>query len=140
MAGENDNLVPLNERTKEEQREIASKGGKASVESRRRKRDFKVIAEQLLDMKVKKGIAANLDAITSLPELKNKNISVAEAIMIAITQNAMKGDIQSINFIRDITGQKPKDELEVKATVNEGKLGSILRQLEAKSISKDDSE
>lgn len=130
MAGENDNLVPLNERTKEEQREIASKGGKASVESRRRKRDFRLIAEQLLDMKVKKGIGANLDTITSLPELKNKNITVAEAIMIAIAQQAMKGDIQSANYIRDITGQKPKDEIEMTASISEGKLGSILKQLE----------
>jgi len=37
----NQNLIPLNKRTKGKQREIASKGGKASVEARRKKKAAK---------------------------------------------------------------------------------------------------
>lgn len=46
MAGGNDNLIPMNERTKDEQREIARKGGIASGESRRRR---KTLAQVLRD-------------------------------------------------------------------------------------------
>lgn len=126
----NGNLIPNSQRTPEELRAITSKGGKASGEARRRKRDFKEIAQHILTMTVKNGSQADLEAIQSIADLKGQNITVADAIMIAITQNAMKGDIQSANYIRDITGQKPKDEVAVTATVNEGKLGSILKQLE----------
>ncbi|KAF5037075.1 hypothetical protein DSECCO2_568480 [anaerobic digester metagenome] len=135
---QNNNLIPNSERTPEELRAITSKGGKASAEARRRRRDFKEIAQHLLTMTVKNGLQDDLEAIRSIAELKGQNITVADAIMIAITQNAMKGDIQSANYIRDITGQKPKDEVELTATVNEGKLGSILKQLEknTKSIKK----
>lgn len=126
----NGNLIPNSQRTPEELRAITSKGGKASGEARRRKRDFKEIAQHILTMTVKNGLQDDLETIQSIAELKGQNITVADAIMIAITQNAMKGDIQSANYIRDITGQKPKEEVAVTATVNEGKLGSILKQLE----------
>ena len=46
MAGGNDNLIPMNERTKDEQREIATAGGKASGEARRRR---KTLAQVLRD-------------------------------------------------------------------------------------------
>ena len=46
MAGGNDNLIPMNERTKDEQREIARKGGIASGESRRR---WKTLVQVLRD-------------------------------------------------------------------------------------------
>ena len=40
MANE-ENLIPMDERTENEQREIARKGGKKSGEARRRKKDMK---------------------------------------------------------------------------------------------------
>ena len=40
MANEK-NLIPFNERTKSQQREIASKGGKASVEAKRKRKTLK---------------------------------------------------------------------------------------------------
>lgn len=47
MANEQ-NLIPFFERTESEQREICSKGGKKSGETRRKKRDMKAVMEQLL--------------------------------------------------------------------------------------------
>ena len=44
------NLIPQSERTKEEQREIARAGGKASGRSRRRKRQFRDELEMLLPL------------------------------------------------------------------------------------------
>lgn len=44
----NKNLIPMNERTKEEQREIARKGGRESGKVRRRKRTMKDAAHLIL--------------------------------------------------------------------------------------------
>ena len=45
-------LIPMNERTEEEQKKIASKGGKASGEARRRKRTLQSAAQMILSLKV----------------------------------------------------------------------------------------
>ena len=51
-----DNLIPLNQRTKEEQRLIARMGGIASGEARREKATMKATLEKLLQEKNDKGI------------------------------------------------------------------------------------
>ena len=51
MANE-DNLIPMNKRTKSEQRKIASEGGKASGESRRAKKTMREYADFLLSLEV----------------------------------------------------------------------------------------
>lgn len=55
MATGTDNLIPMNERTKEEQKEIAKMGGIASGEARREKATMKKALEMLLDEKNSKG-------------------------------------------------------------------------------------
>lgn len=51
--GNIDNLVSLADRTTEEQREIATKGGIASGEARRRKRDMRELMKLMLEEKPK---------------------------------------------------------------------------------------
>ena len=48
MTKGKDNLIPMNERTKDEQREIAQKGGIASGKARRHKRTMKEAAQIIL--------------------------------------------------------------------------------------------
>ena len=43
MADGHENLIPMNQRTKEQQREIATKGGIASGEARRENKQIKEI-------------------------------------------------------------------------------------------------
>ena len=50
-----EDLIPMNKRTKEEQKEIATKGGKASGIARREKATMKKTLEMLLDEKNNKG-------------------------------------------------------------------------------------
>lgn len=51
MSGLNDeNLIPLTERSKKEQREIRSKGGKASQAKQREKKRFKELAKMLSEL------------------------------------------------------------------------------------------
>lgn len=49
MANGRDNLIPQNRRTKEEQREIAKMGGKASGRARKEKASMRKAAQMILD-------------------------------------------------------------------------------------------
>lgn len=62
MANGHENLIPLDQKTKEEQREICSKGGKASQKVQAEKRTFKKAIEWLAnsDIKITKGTMHDL--------------------------------------------------------------------------------
>lgn len=106
------NLIPFNELTEGEQREIASKGGKASAKARRAKRDMKESLEILFSMAVKQGNVTDIDTIKDFASLKDENITVEQAMLIAQIQKALKGDTQALAFLRDTAGQKPVDRVE----------------------------
>ena len=67
----------------------------------------------LLSLAIKKGVPADSEEFLSLEELSDKNISVQTAINVAMVQRAMMGDVQAATYIRDTTGQKPTDKVEV---------------------------
>ena len=99
-------LIPMNERTEEEQKKIASKGGKASGEARRRKRTLQSAAQLILSLKV-------TDPET-IEELKKQGIDVPEgmtlreAMMAVQIAKAQKGDLQAAKFVRDTVGENPQ--------------------------------
>lgn len=94
-----DNLIPFNERTKEEQREIAKKGGVASGEARRRKKDLKIALEALLEKEYNNG--------------KGEKISGAELLAYKQFDKALKGDTKAFEVVRDTAGQKPVERVVV---------------------------
>ena len=114
-----DNLIPLNERTKEEQREITKKGGIASGEARRRNKSMQELTRYILSMSLNSGESHTVEEIQSLAEIKGKNLSVDEAIIIKQVEKALKGDLQSATFVRDTSGQKPVEKQEVNTTIND---------------------
>ena len=116
MAGE-ENLIPFNERTEEEQKRIARMGGKASGEARRRKKTMKENLELLLTMSVGKGNKADIEKGENIKEYAKENVTVEQAILIAQIQKALKGDAQAFEMIRDLIGEKPVDKKEVSASV-----------------------
>ena len=83
MANEK-NLIPLNERTKSKQREIASKGGKASVEAKRKR---KTLREELL--------------------LLLDDGNTREAVSAALIRSAKKGSVKAFEVLRDTIGERP---------------------------------
>ena len=95
-------------------REEHVKGGKASAESRRRKKEMRERLELLLSMPIKSGKGAELEQIKNFASLKGKNITVEDAILIAIAQKALKGDIPAGTFIRDTVGEKPTESQNIK--------------------------
>ena len=87
LAGK-ENLVSLADRTTEEQRAIASAGGKASGEARRKRKTLK---EELLLM---------------LAEGETQ-----KSVTLALIEKAMGGDTKAFEGIRDTIGEKPVDKV-----------------------------
>lgn len=104
------NLIPLSERTTSEQREIQSKGGKASGASRRRKRDMAKAMKMLLDMPAMEGMDAYLKKM-GLPEMEMTNQMAMLSVMLV---KAASGDVRAAEFVRDTSGCNPKIRLEEK--------------------------
>ncbi len=104
-----DNLIPFSERTKEEQRRIATMGGKASGEARREKKLLKEQIKLLLSLPLK-----DEKAKKQLEKLgiDVDNIDNQMAMVIAMWQKAIRGDVQAFNTLRDTVGEKPKDLVE----------------------------
>ena len=113
-----EDLIPQSERTKEEQKAIARKGGIASGKARREKKLMRETLDIILSMPMKNGKNADVESIRSFAALKGKNISVQEAILIAQVQKAMKGDTKAAEYVRDTIGQKPVENVVMGGEVN----------------------
>lgn len=98
--------------TPEQRAEMGRRGGIASGEAKRRKKAMRERLEIMLDMPLKDGRLADIEAIQSFAALKGKNITVADAMMIAQIQNALKGDTSAAVFVRDTAGQNPSLKVE----------------------------
>ena len=108
MANEQ-NLRPSEYKLSQEE---AKKGGIASGETRRRKRDIRLALEALLE-KEYKGKSGEL-------------ITGAEAIAIKQMEKALKGDTRAFEVIRDSSGQKPVDKI-VLAEVSQDVIDEVER-------------
>lgn len=95
-----ENLKPFNERTEDEQRELAKKGGKASGKARRRKKELKELLELALSQPSE--IVEGEDNYT--------------AITAALIQKAIQGDTKAYEVIRDTLGQKPTEQQQMDLT------------------------
>lgn len=81
-----ENLVPQNRRTKEEQREISKKGGKASGKARQER---KALKDELL-------------ALLSDGDMQAK-------MCLALIKQAQRGNIKAFEVVRDTIGEKVAD-------------------------------
>jgi phage terminase large subunit len=99
MANNEDNLKGhgFDERTAEEQREIARAGGIASGEARRRKRTLKEIAEMLADEHI----------AMPQPDGTTKDMTYDVALIQTMYRNAItKGDTQAAKFLANLLGEE----------------------------------
>lgn len=95
-----ENLIPFSQRSKEEVRELARKGGVASGKARRQKKALKEQIELLLSLPVKDPNMLNeLDALG----IDTDNLDNQMAMVIAMWQKALKGDVKAFKALTDIT-------------------------------------
>ena len=93
MANEK-NLIPFNELTESQQREIASKGGKASAEAKRKRKTLK---EELL--------------------LMLEDEEVQKSVAVALIQEAQSGNVKAFGMLRDTIGEAPVEKVQTTQTV-----------------------
>lgn len=117
MAKGYENLIPQSERTKEEQREIAKKGGKASVEARRKKKTMKEQAEFLLSLAVKNPKLKK--TMTELGIEEDEQTNQMAMIISMMNKTIAKGDVSAFNTLQATIGEKPIEKIEVSKTTDE---------------------
>lgn len=105
-----EDLIPLNKRTKEEQKEITSKGGKASGKARRDKADFKAKCQIWMQ--------------TTVAHDEKGNPLTGADLMVAVAGREIKaGSPRFWELMRDTAGFKPVDKVMVaeveQATIDE---------------------
>lgn len=129
-----ENLIPINSRTTNEAREISSKGGKKSGESRRRKRDMRKKMQMILSL-----VPQNCDDYNLVSEM-GVDISEIdnETVMLAgLFNQAKSGNVQAVKEIRNIIGYDiPSAELKLKEqalkkadTGNEAEIPKLMEAL-----------
>ena len=101
MANEQ-NLIPLNKRTKNEQREYQSKGGKKSGETRRQKKAMKETMKMLLNLDLPE--CETRDLYRSMG-IEDEDLNIQTSILVEQTRRAMNGNIESAKFCRDTAGE-----------------------------------
>lgn len=103
MANEK-NLIPLSERTKNEQREIAKKGGQASGAARRRKKSLKEAADLYLSLPVTDKRRLN--------KLKRRDLDPSDidnqmAMVVGLVEAATCGDARAAKVVLEMLGDDP---------------------------------
>jgi len=96
-----ENLIPMNERSKSEVRELGRKGGIKSGEARREKKLFKEAIE--------KKLGQSLDSMID-----------------SMINQAQNGNVQAITFLRDTIGEKPTDKVSNEVSIS---YESVLREM-----------
>lgn len=93
------NLIPLDKRTKSEQRKIQSMGGCSSGVSRRRKKSLREAAELYLSLPVSDKRAWNRLARDGV---EPEDVDNQMAIIAGLTMKAVKGDSKAAKVIFDL--------------------------------------
>jgi hypothetical protein len=104
VSNSKENLIPLDERTKEEQRKIAQQGGIASGKARRRKRSMKEAAQLILNLPAKE----NRRKLLKSYGIEEKDCTNLMVIMAKAIQMASDGNLKAAEFVRDTLGENPK--------------------------------
>lgn len=126
MANEQ-NLIPFNEMTEKQQREIASKGGKASQKKQKEEKEQKKTIAQALELilnaKLPDKMAKKMQEQTGVSEIDYRTALAFSVISTGIA----KGDANALRIVADYIGEKPADNINV--STDNGKFADILDQL-----------
>lgn len=94
---------------------------------------MKEILNTLLSMPLKTGKIVTAEEVKNFTDIKGKNITVDQAMMVVLVQKALKGDLSAITTIRDTIGEKPVEKVNVDAKVTKNPLEDLsadeLREL-----------
>lgn len=101
------NLIPFNERTESEQREIAQKGGIASGAARRRKRSMRQAADYYLSLPEtdRRRVNAMLR-----DQIEPEDVDNQMAVIVGIAEQAKRGNPQAATVLLKMLGEETVQE------------------------------
>ena len=112
------NLKPFSELSAEEQKAIRSKGGKACAEKKRQLRTMREQAQAHLQAIVDRETAEKYLGAREADKLTDDDLTVQGLMIARMAQEAIKnGNAKAAEFVRDTSGQRPKDIIEVSAEI-----------------------
>lgn len=100
MPGE-ENLIPMDQRSEDEVRELGAKGGRASGAARRRKRSLREAADLYLSLPVSDQRRWNKIARRGV---EPGDVDNQMAMIIGLTDAATQGDAKAAKIIVDLIG------------------------------------
>lgn len=103
------NLIPMNRRTEIDQKRIATMGGKASGEARRKKADFRRVLNQILTMQVPDDVIKQ-----QLQDLGLEG-DMQTALNAAMVREALAGSVKAAEYVAKYSGQAATTEREDRA-------------------------
>ncbi|HIT90130.1 MAG TPA: hypothetical protein IAC41_06910 [Candidatus Merdenecus merdavium] len=109
-------------RTTEELREIATKGGKASGEARRRKADFRKALNALLTAEI------NNPEWTPLLESLGLDSTLESAVNGAMIKEALNGNVKAYEVIAKYSGQSDKTDASLEEQQSKTELNKARKQ------------
>ena len=109
-----EDLIPFNERTKDEQKKIAAEGGRASGVARRRKRSLKEAADLFLSLPVSDKHRRN--------KLARKGIDPVDVdnqmeMIVGLQEAAAQGDARAAKVLIDLLGEDAKNDTDGGVTI-----------------------
>jgi hypothetical protein len=109
----------MTEEERERVKEIAVKGGKATQECLKKARSFKDVCNQALTTKVSREKAVSFvgDDIDLIPFDENGFTDMQTVLSVRALRISADGNAKYLEFIRDTSGQKPKDEMSITADI-----------------------
>lgn len=112
------NLRPLNTRSKEEVKRITSQGGKAVQKARKERKRLEDIVKIMLNLKLKAdGEAVDVEQLRSLPELAKSNMTVQEAAILAQVKLSLEGNGQAFDRLMSIAGETKPQEININGKI-----------------------
>lgn len=99
--GRTENLITLDKRTKEEQREICSMGGKASQKKQRENKTLRDTIKMILDLPAKDEKSIKLMQENGIPE----NLTNATMVGLALVNRAKDGNVPAQRLLAEMVGE-----------------------------------
>ena len=122
-----EDLIPFNERTEEERKELATKAGIASGVARRKKKTMREQAELLLSLAVRN--TKMKKAMSDLGIEENEQTNQMAMIISMMNKAITKGDVAAFNSLQATIGEKPIEKIEADVNNNNDELKNILEQI-----------
>lgn len=121
-----ENLNKYSEMSPEERHAFHSKGGQTSTANRRRRKTQAEIIRQIMELKLtpEEG-AERLEALGLDP-------TWATDANVAVMEKARRGDVESLRYLRDTIGEKPRDGMDLGLEI-----GKPVAQLDLSQLTDD---